>query len=549
MRAATASVAGPRVEGFAMRRTASCLARAMHGAAQRAGGVSPPFRPVAPRRAFAAASADDTSSASAWRPAPLEPVTSAYVHLPFCRRRCYYCDFAISVVGDGVESDAVRRGMEAYVDRVCREIRDTPLAPSTAAAAGNDWPLRTVFFGGGTPSLVPPDLLRRIVDALRARFGLAPDAEVSMEMDPGTFDRAKLDGYLRSGVTRVSLGVQSFDADVLKLAGRAHTVQESRAACAAVAEALRDAQAREDEAHPGAASPSPSSTSRRAFSWSLDLISGLPGLTRDAWRASLAEAVAFSPDHVSVYDLQIEEGTPFGKWYEPGVGPMPREEDSAAMFRDASRALNAAGFEHYEVSSYARAGARCRHNQVYWNSGRQGWYAFGMAATSHVDAAAERVARPRKMRDWESWVDAMPPLGATLKTDATWKTDADVSLKTGDVAAARASALMERLMLGLRTRDGLDLDALAAEFGRDVPGEILAVLAEQPEGLAVVSTRDVERDAADETFSLKNQDDGVDDGVSRLAGAVVRLTDPEGLMVSTEVISTLIARMPSLEAL
>ena len=548
MRAATASVAGPRVEGFAMRRTASCLARAMHGAAQRAAGVSPPFRPVAPRRAFAAASADDTSSASAWRPAPLEPVTSAYVHLPFCRRRCYYCDFAISVVGDGVESDAVRRGMEAYVDRVCREIRDTPLAPSTAAAAGNDWPLRTVFFGGGTPSLVPPDLLRRVVDALRARFGLAPDAEVSMEMDPGTFDRAKLDGYLRSGVTRVSLGAQSFDADVLKLAGRAHTVQESRAACAAVAEALRDAQAREDERVDAASKPT---ASKKLFSWSLDLISGLPGLTRDAWRASLAEAVAFSPDHVSVYDLQIEEGTPFWKWYEPGVGPMPREEDGAAMFRDASRALNAAGFEHYEVSSYARAGARCRHNQVYWNSGRQGWYAFGMAATSHVDAAAERVARPRKMRDWESWVDAMPPLGATLKTDATWKTDADASLKTGDVAAARASALMERLMLGLRTRDGLDLDALAAEFGRSVPDEILAVLAEQPEGLAVVATRDVERDAADETFSsfsLKNQDDERD-GVSRLAGAVVRLTDPEGLMVSTEVISTLIARMPSLEAL
>jgi oxygen-independent coproporphyrinogen-3 oxidase len=125
-------------------------------------------------------------------------------------------------------------------------------------------------------------------------------------------------------------------------------------------------------------------------------------------------------------------------------------------------------------------------------------------------------------------------------------------LKTGDVAAARASALMERLMLGLRTRDGIDLDALAAEFGRSVPDEILAVLAEQPEGLAVVATRDVERDAADETtfssFSLKNQDDERD-GVSRLAGAVVRLTDPEGLMVSTEVISTLIARMPSLEAL
>ena len=545
----SASVAGPRVEGFAMRRTASCLTRVLHGAAQRAGGVCPPLRPVAPRRAFAAASADDTSPPSAWRPAPLEPVTSAYVHLPFCRRRCYYCDFAISVVGDAVESDAVRQGMEAYVDRVCREIRNTPFAPSTAAAAGNDWPLRTVFFGGGTPSLVPPDLLRRVVDALRARFGLAPDAEVSMEMDPGTFDRAKLDGYLRSGVTRVSLGVQSFDADVLKLAGRAHTVQESRAACAAVAEALRDAQAREDEAHPGAASPSPSSTSRRAFSWSLDLISGLPGLTRDAWRASLAEAVAFSPDHVSVYDLQIEEGTPFGKWYEPGVGPMPREEDGAAMFRDASRALRAAGFEHYEVSSYARAGKRCRHNQVYWNSGRQGWYAFGMAATSHVDAAGERVARPRKMRDWESWVVAMPPLDES-ESVATRAEGTDPS--SSSAAELRAEALMERLMLGLRTRDGIDLDALAADFGRGVPGEILAVIAEQPAGLAVVATRDgsVERDAAEAGVSRDVSTDSVKGKhAAARSGTFVRLTDPEGLMVSTEVISTLVARLPSLEQL
>ena len=539
-----------------MRRTASCLARAMRGAAQRAGGVSPPLRPGAPNRAFAAASTDDTSSPSAWRPAPLEPVTSAYVHLPFCRRRCYYCDFAISVVGDAVESDAVRQGMEAYVDRVCREIGNTPFAPSTAAAAGDekDWPLRTVFFGGGTPSLVPPDLLRRVLDALRSKFGLAPDAEVSMEMDPGTFDRAKLDGYLRSGVTRVSLGVQSFDADVLKLAGRAHTAQDARAACAAVAEAMRDAQKREDEAHSRRESASAfgrDDDTKKCFSWSLDLIGGLPGLTRDAWRASLAEAVFFKPDHVSVYDLQIEEGTPFHKWYEPGEGVMPDEETGAAMFRDAAYVLRDAGFEHYEVSSYAKPGKRCRHNQVYWNSGRQGWYAFGMAATSHVDAAGERVARPRKMRDWESWVDAMPPfrVRAEVMEDVAKKTFTET-----ETAELRASALMERLMLGLRTRDGIDLDALASEFGVHVPGEILGVLAEQPAGLAVVATRDgeEERDAAAAEVSYspkKSARVSDDDRNAGGSGTVVRLTDPEGLMVSTEVISTLVARLPSLEKL
>ena len=548
-----------------MRRTASCLARAMRGAAQRAGGVSPPLRPGAPRRAFAAASTDDTSSPSAWRPAPLEPVTSAYVHLPFCRRRCYYCDFAISVVGDAVESDAVRQGMEAYVDRVCREIENTPFAPSTAAAAGDekDYPLRTVFFGGGTPSLVPPDLLRRVLDALRSKFGLEPDAEVSMEMDPGTFDDAKLDGYLRSGVTRVSLGVQSFDADVLKLAGRAHTVSEARAACAAVAQAMRDAQKREDEAHSRRECSSSKSSDefsaknkKKSFSWSLDLIGGLPGLTTEVWRASLAEAVFFAPDHVSVYDLQIEEGTPFDKWYEPGQGVMPDDETGAAMFRDASAVLRDKGFEHYEVSSYAKPSKRCRHNQVYWNSGRQGWYAFGMAATSHVDAFGERVARPRKMRDWESWVDAMPPFRVQNASENVY---GDVATKTKtftetEIAELRASALMERLMLGLRTRDGIDLDALASEFGVHVPGEILEVLAEQPAGLAVVATRDGkdERDAAAapavsyEPSALLCDDD---DDALRGSGTVVRLTDPEGLMVSTEVISTLVARLPSLEKL
>jgi oxygen-independent coproporphyrinogen-3 oxidase len=259
-----------------------------------------------------------------------------------------------------------------------------------------------------------------------------------------------------------------------------------------------------------------------------------------------------------VYDLQIEEGTPFHKWYEPGEGVMPDDETGAAMFRDASAVLRDKGFEHYEVSSYAKPSKRCRHNQVYWNSGRQGWYAFGMAATSHVDAFGERVARPRKMRDWESWVDAMPPFRVQNASENVY---GDVAKETKtftetEIAELRASALMERLMLGLRTRDGIDLDLIASEFGPHVPGEILEVLAEQPAGLAVVATRDGkdERDAASApavSYEPKKSallcDD--DDGALRGSGTVVRLTDPEGLMVSTEVISTLVARLPSLEKL
>lgn len=482
--------------------------------------------------ARAAASSDEP-----WTPPAFEPVTSAYLHLPFCRRRCYYCDFAVSVVGDNVEGDAVRRGMERYVDQLCREIERTPLAPSSrraAASAGAPPPLRTVFFGGGTPSLVPPDLLARVLAALDHRFGVHPDAEISMEMDPGTFDGDKLDAYVALGVNRVSLGVQSFDADVLASAGRAHTVEESRAAIAAV------------RACPGV---------RR---WSLDLISGLPGLTPKLWRESLRETVAARPDHVSVYDLQVEEGTPFARWYTPGEGPLPREEDAAEMFRDASSALRAAGYEHYEVSSYAKPGGRCAHNQVYWNGGEKGWYGFGMAATSRVGDGKGRVARPRKMREWEALVDAMPePVderegNADSETGPVDSESADASAFDSDPASAsraelRAEALLDRLMLGLRTRDGVDLEAIAREFGRAVPGEILDVLAEQPAGLAA-AYRVGEAGGEETTVALGEGEARVDAG-GEGGGWRVRLTDPEGLMVSTEVISNLVARVPSLEAL
>ena len=475
------------------------------------------------------------SSGEPWNPPAFEPVTSAYLHLPFCRRRCYYCDFAVSVVGDNVEGDAVRRGMERYVDQLCREIERTPLAPSSrraAAVAGAPPPLRTVFFGGGTPSLVPPDLLARVLAALDHRFGVHPDAEISMEMDPGTFDGDALDAYVALGVNRVSLGVQSFDADVLASAGRAHTVEESRAAIAAV------------RACPGV---------RR---WSLDLISGLPGLTPKLWRESLRETVAARPDHVSVYDLQVEEGTPFARWYTPGEGPLPREEDAAEMFRDASRALRDAGYEHYEVSSYATPGGRCAHNQVYWNGGEKGWYGFGMAATSRVGDGNGRVARPRKMREWEALVDAMPePADETARED-----DAESETGPGPVDSAsadahasasraelRAEALLERVMLGLRTRDGVNLETIAREFGRGVPGEILDVLAEQPAGLAAAYR--IEDAGGEETTVALGEGEARVDASEEGEGWRVRLTDPEGLMMSTEVISNLVSRVPSLDAL
>ncbi|EEH59348.1 uncharacterized protein MICPUCDRAFT_14012 [Micromonas pusilla CCMP1545] len=457
-----------------------------------------------------AAPPDPPSTARArrvWTPrAPLEPVASAYVHLPFCRRRCYYCDFAVSVVGDAHEtSDAVTRGMETYVETLSREIANTPSAPSSRGRRRHHPPLRTIFFGGGTPSLLPPALLRRVLDALRARFGIDADAEISMEMDPGTFDAAKLRSYAELGVNRVSLGVQSFDDAVLRAAGRAHTAADARVAIETV---RREARLR---------------------AWSLDLISGLPGLSLETWEDSLREAVDAGVDHVSVYDLQVEEGTPFGRWYDRDGGgdrdaaaaataarpPLPRESAVIDMFRAASSILRDAGYEHYEISSYARPNARCEHNQTYWNADR-GWYGFGLSATSRTRRGA-RDARPRKTREYEAFVDAMISIDAAASNDDDDDDDdgRDECAREDD-ATAVADTLLERLMLGLRTSDGVDARALREDFGARVVDEVFAVLETYPPGLVTATT------------------------------ATIALTDPEGFLVSTEVISTLLARVPSL---
>lgn len=174
--------------------------------------------------------------------------------------------------------------------------------------------------------------------------------------------------------TRITLAYTQ-PQDLLRACGRAHGTADVAAALSAVA-----------------ASGFPS--------WSLDLMSGLPGLTRAAWRQSLQSAIAAAPPHISVYDLQIEEGTPFAKWYSPGDAPLPPDGDAAEMYADAVRLLTAAGYEHYEVSNYASPGHRSRHNQVYWRGG--GCYAFGLGAASYL--AGRRYSRPKGMQQYEAWV-------------------------------------------------------------------------------------------------------------------------------------------------
>ncbi|WP_295621336.1 coproporphyrinogen-III oxidase family protein, partial [Chamaesiphon sp. GL140_3_metabinner_50] len=217
--------------------------------------------------------------------------TAAYIHIPFCRRRCYYCDFPVFVVGDRANG-ANSGNIQLYVDRLAIEI---------ATQVNYHQPLETIFFGGGTPSLLTVTQLGQILEQLAAKFGIANNAEISMEIDPGTFDLAQLQGYLQAGVNRVSIGVQAFQDNLLQLCGRSHTVADIYAAV--------------ELFHQGGIT-----------NWSLDLISGLPQQTIDNWVASLACAIDLNPTHISCYDLIVEAQTPFAKQYQPGDKPLPSDE-------------------------------------------------------------------------------------------------------------------------------------------------------------------------------------------------------------------------------
>ena len=339
---------------------------------------------------------------------------SAYVHIPFCRRRCYYCDFPVKVVGDrqhGDNSSTIAR----YVEVLLREIAITP---------SRGEPLETVFFGGGTPSLLSVRQVERILDALDRQFGIGTGAEISIEMDPGTFDREKLAGVRAAGANRISMGVQAFDDNLLKLCGRSHLVDDIFAAV----ELIRQVGVPD---------------------WSIDLISGLPKQTPEMWLASLEAAIAISPTHISCYDLIVEPRTAFDRYYQAGVSPLPSEETAARMYRLASETLAAAGYEHYEISNYAKSGYQCRHNRVYWEN--RPYYGFGMGATSYV--GGQRFSRPRYSQDYYQWVETLIAAGGAIDCPPTCQDD----------------ALLETLMLGLRLAEGLDLATLVQQFGDSIP--------------------------------------------------------------------------------
>jgi len=325
---------------------------------------------------------------------------SLYVHIPFCERKCAYCDFY------SLENIALKERFLAALER------EIALAPD----AGGSSP--TLYFGGGTPSLLSPGELARIMRALARRYPLAPGAEVTLEANPGTIMLEKLRAFRDLGVNRLSIGVQSLADGDLRFLGRIHDAGEAEA-CVALA--------------------------RRAgfANVSIDLIYALPGQTVAAWDATLRRALALRPDHVSAYGLIVEEGTPLARSVARGEITPSGEEAEAALYEHTMAVMRREGFEHYEVSSYARPGFRSRHNSAYWAG--EAYTGFGPSAHSYVPPAGDRPGARRAN---------VAALGAYC--DALGRGDLPVSMREELTAAQAAN---ERIFLGLRS-GGVPLGAV-----------------------------------------------------------------------------------------
>lgn len=331
------------------------------------------------------------------------PPRAAYVHVPFCRHRCGYCNFTLIAGRDDL--------IDAYLTALEREL----------SQLGEPQEVDTLFLGGGTPTHLSPMQLKRLLALVRHWFPPTPGYEFSVEANPADVTPERLAVLRDGGVTRLSLGAQSFDDAKLRLLERDHDAATIRRA----AELARDA----------------------GLQLSLDLIFGTPGETLESWQRDLDAALELASDHLSTYGLTIERGTTFWSRREHGLLQPADEERERELYLATIDRLTSAGFEHYEVSNFARPGKRCRHNEVYW-AGR-GYFAAGPGAARYVDGRREM--NHRSTTTWLARVrEGVSPIAESETLSPPHR--------------AR-----EALVLGLRRLcDGVDRQAFAAEFGHDV---------------------------------------------------------------------------------
>ncbi|MBQ9867034.1 MAG: radical SAM family heme chaperone HemW [Lachnospiraceae bacterium] len=337
---------------------------------------------------------------------------SLYIHIPFCVRKCAYCDFLSFPAEEGLR--------QKYYERLCREI----------AEAAGDYKGRSVisiFFGGGTPSLLTGDMTLRLMDIVRDKYCLSTDAEISLEANPGTVDKDKLKAYKKSGINRLSIGCQSLNDKELAVLGRIHREEDFYRAF----DAARNAG---------------------FTNINVDLMSGLPGQKPADYEKSIRKLIGLKPEHISAYSLIIEEGTEFYNRYNDDLllrdkGDIPRllpdEEEERQMLYMGRDILRSAGYEQYEISNYALPGSECRHNAVYWQRGD--YAGFGLGASSCVDECR-----------WKNTDD----IKEYISGDAA-------GLKRDEQKLSLEEQRSEAMFLGLRLIRGIDKKTFALRYGGD----------------------------------------------------------------------------------
>jgi len=333
--------------------------------------------------------------------------TGIYIHIPFCRRRCSYCDFATHAF----DVDLSARYVRAFASEI--EGFDAPLARRD---------VDTIYFGGGTPSLLLPEQVSFILNAVKKCFHVAENAEVTLEIDPGTASPDVLREFRRTGINRASFGAQTFDDNELRRLGRAHTAAEVRRTMTDLRDAGFD-------------------------NVSLDLIAGLPSQTLSAWQRNIHQALALRPEHLSLYLLEIHEGTPLHAQIKRGAAAQPDDDAAAEMYRLMVEESLRAGYEHYEISNFCLPGHAARHNTKYWTGAPV--YGFGCSAHSY-DGTSRRWSNERSTTRYIELIESKRSVVAEV------------------IELAGEEQRAEAIFLGLRLQQGIDLCEHQTRYGVDV---------------------------------------------------------------------------------
>ncbi|HLJ64400.1 MAG TPA: radical SAM family heme chaperone HemW [Stellaceae bacterium] len=336
------------------------------------------------------------------------PALAIYLHWPFCRSKCPYCDFN-SHVAPAIDEARWRAALIAELDHL--------------AAQTPDRVVTSLFFGGGTPSLMAPETVAALIAGVRRHWAMAPDLEVTLEANPTALERERLEAFRAAGVNRLSLGVQALEEEALRFLGRGHDVRDALAALA---------------------------LAQRLFPrFSFDLIYARPRQSLAQWEAELKEALALAGDHLSVYQLTIEPGTRFAALHARGELVLPDEDLAGAFYETTQSLLGEAGFVTYEISNHARAGGACRHNLTYWRYGD--YLGVGPGAHGRLTLGGEKFAT-RQIRDPRRWLVSVEERGHATEER---------------LALTHEERFEELMMMGLRLEEGIFRPAFRAELGQD----------------------------------------------------------------------------------